>query len=128
MYVADTHALMWFLTEDDRLGKEAKKIFLKADRGETSIVIPTIVLAESLFIAEKNRVDVEFGTVLDRINEGLNYDVYSLDLGVILECQKLRGFELHDRIIMATAKLLNAKVLSRDRKIRKSGIVECAWN
>lgn len=58
MYVADTHPLMWFLTGDDRLGKKAKKIFIKADKGETSIVVPTIVLAESLFIAEKNRVDV----------------------------------------------------------------------
>jgi len=128
MYVADTHPLMWFLTGDDRLGKKAKKIFIKADKGETSIVVPTIVLAESLFIAEKNRVDVEFKTVLERINEGFNYDVYPPDLDVILECQKLKGFELHDRIIMATAKLLDAKLLSRDRKIRRSGIVECVWN
>jgi len=127
MYVADTNALLWFLTDDDRLGNEAKKIFIKSDDGETTIIVPPIVLAESLFIAEKHRVDVQFRTVLDRIDEGLNYDVYPLDLEVILRCQGMRGFELHDRIIMATAKLLNAKLLSKDGKIRKSGIVECVW-
>jgi len=31
MYVADTNALLWFLTDDDRLGNEAKKIFIKSD-------------------------------------------------------------------------------------------------
>jgi PIN domain nuclease of toxin-antitoxin system len=35
--------------------------------------------------------------------------------------------ELHDRIIVATAKILNAKLITKDRQIRDSGIVEIVW-
>lgn len=31
IFVTDTHALLWYLTEDERLGKKALKIFDKAD-------------------------------------------------------------------------------------------------
>jgi len=35
--------------------------------------------------------------------------------------------ELHDRIVAATAKLLDAKLLTKDENIQKSGIVEVIW-
>jgi len=35
--------------------------------------------------------------------------------------------ELHDRIIVATAKLLNAKLITKDKEIRESRIVEVVW-
>ena len=34
--------------------------------------------------------------------------------------------ELHDRII-ATAKILNAKLITRDKEIRKAGVVDVVW-
>ena len=46
MYVADTHAFLWFLTEDKiltedkKLGKKAKEIFGACDKGEAIIAIP----------------------------------------------------------------------------------------
>jgi predicted nucleic acid-binding protein len=48
IFVTDTHALLWYLTEDKQLGKKALKIFEKADKGEAEIIIPTTVLAEAL--------------------------------------------------------------------------------
>jgi predicted nucleic acid-binding protein len=50
MFVVDTHALLWHLTEDDKLGRKAKEVLDDADRGERTIIVPTMVLAESLFI------------------------------------------------------------------------------
>jgi len=35
--------------------------------------------------------------------------------------------ELHDRVIVSTAKMLNAKLLTKDRKIRETGIAEVIW-
>jgi len=35
--------------------------------------------------------------------------------------------ELHDRIIVATAKILNAKLITRDKEIRKAGVVDVVW-
>jgi len=41
-YVTDTHSLIWFLTNDSRLGKKAKEIFERTDLGKNVIIIPTI--------------------------------------------------------------------------------------
>jgi len=33
-YVLDTHALIWFLTSDNKLGKKALELLRRADMGE----------------------------------------------------------------------------------------------
>lgn len=63
-YVADTHALLWYLTDDDRLGEQANLIFEETEQGEHLIIVPTIVLVESLDIIEKKRVSYDFNLVL----------------------------------------------------------------
>ena len=50
IYVTDTHSFLWYLSEDKRLSKNAKSVFDKAENDSAVIVIPTIVLAESLQI------------------------------------------------------------------------------
>ncbi len=55
-YVADTHALLWYLTDDNRLSKAANGVFEETESGEHLIIIPTIVLVESLDVIEKKRV------------------------------------------------------------------------
>jgi PIN domain nuclease of toxin-antitoxin system len=54
--------------------------------------------------------------------------VYPLDEEVILTCRDVKEItEPHDRIIVATAKLLNARLITKDEKIRNSKIVETVW-
>ena len=131
MYLVDTHALLWYLTGDERLGKRAKETFVKVDKGEDTIIIPTIVLVESLFIAEKHKADVMFGDVLKKIQKSLNYVVYPLNMNVVLKCQDKemkKISEIHDRVIVATSNLLNAKFVTKDSEIQNSGLVECVWD
>ncbi len=128
MYVTDTHALLWYLTGDGRLGKEARRIFSKADRGELKVFIPTIVLAEALFVAEKHRIGMEFIEILENIRKSRNYIIYPMDAEVVIKCKDLNRIpELHDRILVSTAKILRAKVLTKDREIARSGVVETIW-
>lgn len=67
VFVTDTHALLWHLTEDESLSKKAREIFGRADHGEVDVVIPTTVLAEALFITEKHRVDLKFMEIIEDI-------------------------------------------------------------
>lgn len=128
MYVTDTHALLWYLTEDKKLGKKAKEIFTRADKGEVIVIIPTLVLAESLFVTEKYGVELEFIDVLRKIQSSLNYVISPLDIRVVMECQYLKKIlELHDRIIVATAKLLDATLLTQDKEIMTSAEVKVVW-
>jgi predicted nucleic-acid-binding protein len=50
IFVADTHSLLWYMSEDARIGKRAKSKFDLAEKGDAFIAIPTIILAETLHI------------------------------------------------------------------------------
>ncbi len=55
-YVADTHTLVWYFTNDKRLGAIAYNTLEGLiEKGE--ILIPTIVLAELLYISERGRMN-----------------------------------------------------------------------
>ncbi len=128
IFVTDTHALLWYLTDDEKLSKIAQGVFEKADRGEVDIVIPTTVLAEALFITEKHRVDIEFMDIIENIQNSSNYLLHPLDLDIVMKCHELKKIpELHDRIITATAILLDAKLITKDTKIKVSKEVEVVW-
>lgn len=128
LYVVDTHALLWYLAEDKSLGKKAKKILDSADKGDVNIVIPTTVLAEALFITEKHKVDLEFLEIIKAIKDSSNYTISSLDIEIIMRCHDLKSIpELHDRIIVATAILLDAKLITKDMTITNSEEVAVIW-
>ena len=128
MFVADTHSFLWFLTNDERLGSEAKEIFRLCDSVEETIAIPSIALLECLYVCERKKVSVEFKEILARISGSFNYLIYPLDEEVVFECSKiLKIKDPHDRIIVATAKLLNAPVITKDEEIKNSGTAEIVW-
>ena len=127
-YVLDTHALIWFLTSDSKLGKKALELLRNADDERETIIIPTVVLAEVLHICEKKKVALKFKEILKKINDSSNYIIYDLNLEVILKLEELDKInELHDRIIIATSILSDSKIITKDEIIRNSNYVEVVW-
>ncbi len=59
-YVVDTHALIWHLANDARLGSEARQILSAPDK---LLIIPVIVLAEAKHAADRQRVPVPFDAI-----------------------------------------------------------------
>ncbi len=118
--VIDTHALIWYLTSDRRLSFEAESFLSRAEAGDVTIVIPAIVLLECMDIFEKGRVQFDFQALMLRITNARNFTIGSIDWNVILETERIKGFkDLHDRVIVATARLYDAPLLSRDTLIRR---------
>ena len=127
-YVTDTHPLFWFLTNNKRLSSNARVLFEEAETGESSIIVPSIVLAELMYLFEKQNLRDKFKEVLKRIEIALNYEVCSLDTEVIDISSKIISVkEIHDRIIIATAKLLDCPLITKDEEITNSKEVECIW-
>ncbi|MCP8313705.1 MAG: PIN domain-containing protein [archaeon] len=127
-FITDTHAFIWHLTQDPRLGKKAVEIFDKSERGEIIVIIPTIVLAECLYLAEKYKIALKFTRIVKKIRIATNYMTYPLSLDVVIEAQKLKKLrEIHDRIIVATAKLMDASLITKDKSIQESRYVEVIW-
>jgi PIN domain nuclease of toxin-antitoxin system len=128
LYTADTHALVWHLTRSPLLSKRVRECFREAEQGTASIIIPTIVLAELLFIIEKKKLPLRFEELLDTLFTSLNYTVYPFDFQVLANLSKLSALpELHDRIIVATALVTGSSLLTKDRSIIEAEIVRSIW-
>ena len=69
-YVVDAHALIWFITEDNRLSQKTDQILEEAERAEAEVLVPTIILAEITHIAQRKKIKVAIDEVLERVQQG----------------------------------------------------------
>ncbi len=130
-YVADTHALIWYLENSPRLGSQARAAFDACDQGEICIYVPTICLVEIVYLMEKGRISPEMKSMLEaELKSGESGLVIAdLDMDVVEQIANVLRDDipdLPDRVIAATALALNLPLISRDRKIVLSGL-ETIW-
>jgi predicted nucleic acid-binding protein len=57
-FVTDTQALVKFMMGKKVINERSHQAYQPADKGESAIIIPAIVLMEMLYLFEKNRIDV----------------------------------------------------------------------
>jgi PIN domain nuclease of toxin-antitoxin system len=126
-YIIDTHALVWYLEDSIKLSTKAKLAFSEIDNGKAFGVIPTIVLAEIVHLADNNKIPINIEETLKRLKQAENLGIVSLDLSVVLLMITLKEYEIHDRVIVATAKSFEASLITKDEHIRKLNDVACVW-
>lgn len=123
--VIDTHVLIWYFTGNPRLRSELREKIDEIRNGNGRLLIPTIVLAEALSIAEKGRVEFDFAEMQRVIRDAPEFEVISFSPEIFNEVLQIRNVpELHDRIIVATARFYGASILTKDREILASGEVK----
>lgn len=81
-YVTDTHSLVWYFSDDSRLSKKALGVF-EQTKQEGLIVVPSVVLAEIMFIAKKGKITLTFEESLNKIEEYENFDIAPLDADLL---------------------------------------------
>ena len=127
-FIADAHSLAWFITQSHRISTQASEILRKGEDAEVEVLIPTIVLAELLYLSERKKVSVSMPEILNRVHESGGFVVVPFDWQVFDEMQRLpTHLEIHDRIIAATAKVYGGKVITKDEQLRDSAAVEIIW-
>lgn len=127
-FVADTHSLVWYFTKAISLSETARSCFKRSENNEAIIFVPTIVLAEALFISEKKRIAFDYEDFTINILASTNYSVYPFDFEILSKLKTLRAIpELHDRIITATALLTSSTLITKDQAITSSGLVKTIW-
>jgi predicted nucleic acid-binding protein len=126
-FVIDTHTLIWyFLDDDSKLPAAVRSVLEDAEDGDVDIIVPPIVIAEAMYVAEKHRAAVTIDEVLALIEREQKFVVLPMDMAVLEEMVRIGpGLEMHDRIIAATARVFEAAVLTRDPAF--DGIVETLW-
>ncbi|MFH1933678.1 MAG: PIN domain-containing protein [Pseudomonadota bacterium] len=126
--VTDTHALVWWFTSSPKLGSQATRIFQQCERGESVIFVPSIVIAEVLSIFDKKRVSFDFKKLFAKIAKSENYVIISLDLAILEKMIDLKDVpELHDKIIVSTAKYLSLPLITKDSVLQNLSHIKIFW-
>ena len=127
-YVVDTHALLWYLSNDARLGLNAHQILSQPDQ---LLLIPVIVLAEAKHAADRHRVLLHFEAIVQTVTSSPRITVVPMDLATV---EYLPGqLDIHDALIVATALYCRdylqeaISVLTNDIAITHSGLVTVIW-
>lgn len=129
-HIIDTHTLLWYVTDDPLLGKNAGIIL---DDQASNLVLPAIVLAEACFIIERGKVKLALSLLLAAIDSDPRLTFVPLDRNIIERTTSLTSIiEMHDRQIVATALVLaqngdTVAVLTKDNNITSSGLVPVVW-
>ncbi|MCK5488243.1 MAG: PIN domain-containing protein [Desulfobacterales bacterium] len=123
-YVTDTQALIKFMMGKKVINDKAHQAFLSADKGESTIIIPAVVLMEVLYLFEKHRIDIGLLQTEDLL-KSQNYQFEPLILEILKTASEITDIpELHDRLIAATARYLDIPIITNDPVIRKSKFVK----
>jgi len=127
-YVADTHALVWYLSGSSLLGEAARRAFDEAVTGESRVIITAIALAELVMMVEKGRVRVDMTIMLETLRAVPGFEMRSLTPDVALSIRSLAVLsDIHDRLIVAEAIASKATLITRDHSIAASGLVPTIW-
>lgn len=128
-YVADTVALIRFVTGSSNIGKTALQIMLAVndESKDDQIIVSSVSLMEILYNYEKKRIPCNPIDIIEQIDRHPRFFILSMDENIIKSASLIGNLELHDRMIVATAKYLGAPLITCDQKIIDSNIVKTIW-
>jgi PIN domain nuclease of toxin-antitoxin system len=132
MFVTDTHALVHHVTgRKNRLGRSARRIFDRVDRGVETIVIPFTALEEIMLLSEGGRVrlPLPFRDLVISLAQAENVDLGINDMQLLLEAASFTTLrDPYDRLIVAQARVAGLPLITGDEKIHESGLVRTVWD
>jgi PIN domain nuclease of toxin-antitoxin system len=127
-FVADTHALLWHLTDPERLGRAARRAFASVERGPAVCGVPAICIVEISLLHERGRLRVGPAQILEKLAGHPGYSMLALDLEQAVEFGSLPGIrDPMDRLIAAAARATGARLISADEVFDGLGI-ERIWD
>ena len=125
-YVSDAVAFLYYLL--DKLPPKAGKAFKEAEGGVASLYLPTIAAAELYYLFERKAWKKQWAKLKAEMKGHTAFNYYSLTKDVLDLFEESRATEIHDKIMVSTAKLLKAEALiTKDRELRKLGEVRTLW-
>jgi len=126
-YLLDTVTIIRHFTDRGKIGKTASQILEDVEANKDTAAVSVISLMEILYLAEKNRIELTFEETLKLIKESSNYFVVDLTSEILQIAAQFQFPELHDRLILATAKYLNIPILSGDREFQTVSDLKVIW-
>lgn len=132
MIVLDTHVLVWWVSDKEKLSVGAKNAIDSALKDGGELLVSSITSWEIAMLVKKGRLALTMD-ITDWISatariEGVRYVPVDNDIGI--HSVDLPG-EFHpdpaDRMIVALARRLNVPLISADQRIREYRHVKTIW-
>ncbi|MEE4357341.1 MAG: PIN domain-containing protein [Desulfococcaceae bacterium] len=127
-YLLDTVALVRHFTGKGKIGNKAAYILDTVDENEHDFVISVISLMEVMYLAEKNRIEISLSETFNLINSSSRYTVANLNPEILKVAEFIDFYELHDRLILATAKWIGIRIISSDSKFDGIEGIKVVWD
>ena len=127
----DTHAWIWWVTEDSRLSRKAKAEIARAAE-DRSLLLSMISIWELAKKVEKGQLtlDRDLNDWLDPALTPNALQLVELDRRVLVDsCRLPQPFhgDPADQIIVSTARTHAALLITKDRRIRNYSHVQTLW-
>ncbi len=126
-YVLDTVTVVRHFSEKGKIGQAAAHILNMVEEQNDMFVISVVSLMEILYLAEKRRIDINLRETLARIDASSHYTVLNLTPEILLVAETVNFPELHDRLILATAKWLDVPIISCDEAFDMLSDIQVIW-
>ena len=131
LYVTDTHPLVWYLEgRHQKLSKRALRIFEDATRGRSVVYIPAIVLLEMTYLVRLGRTSWRepFEDWAMALFKQPGFELAPLEVGIVAAAGRLiLQRDPFDLAIVATARVKNLPLITKDQDIVESGLVQVVW-
>lgn len=128
MYLLDTVAIIRYFSNSGKIGKRAKKVFESFDTSDCEFAISTISFMEIMYLSERKRININLEETLNQISINSGYKIIDLNIEIIKTASKIDFYELHDRMILASAIWMGIPIISSDSLFDNIKEVEVIWD
>lgn len=126
-YVADTHALYWYLQSPERLGTGATAAFRLAELHGAVVWVPAIVVAELFYLTSKLGRPLAPARLLADLEEAAGLALSDLGASQLSRLDAVDLPEMHDRLIAAEALYRQATIISKDAALASVMGIATVW-
>lgn len=127
-YLLDTMTVIRHFSGTGTLGNTAQHILDQIETSEDEFFISVVSLMEIMYLSEKKRIPIDLDATLTKIESSGIYTIVELSADILRVATSVQFYELHDRLILATAKWMEIPVISSDGKFPDVAGITTVWN
>ena len=126
-YLLDTHALLWAITDEERLSTKAARAINTAPYEQLAIADVTLQEIGLLLHAGRITFNRSPAAILGIMLNYVTVLPITLEIGLTAPSLALPHGDQFDRIITATAKVHRLTLITKDANISDSSLVSTLW-
>jgi PIN domain nuclease of toxin-antitoxin system len=127
-YLLDTVTVIRHFSGSGRIGRAAASILDTIEEQDNLLVVSVVSLMEIMYLAERNRIPIHLDETINRIDASSKYMIINLSPEILRVAETVEFYELHDRLILATARWLDIPILSSDGEFEHIPGIQVIWD